>query len=301
MGLLGLLLTAVLTGCGQPVVASTPVTRLTAAPEGAYAVGVRTLDLARGGGRPLPTTVWYPIRRGAPDARLAPNAPMAPGRFPLVLFSHGLHSMPEMHAQLTARWAAAGFVVAAPAYPHTNRRASTFSRADIRNQPADAWQVIQQILRLDTAQHDLFAGHIDPARIAAAGHSAGGYTTAGLFGAGHAEQLRAGIIIAGAGMTGSSFGGPSAKMLFVHGAADGTVPISRSRAAFNQVPWPKAFLTVNRGDHGGYLAPGRRAFDQITSTTTDFLRWTLYGDLDARRRLPADATSPGTTEFDSRL
>ncbi|GAB3815423.1 alpha/beta hydrolase family protein [Micromonospora zhanjiangensis] len=300
-GLLGLLVAAVLSGCGQPVVASTPVTRVSTAQEGTYAVGVRTLRLARGPGRPLPTTVWYPVNRAASNGRTVQNAPIAAGRFPLVLFSHGLHSLPEMHGQLTSRWAAAGFVVAAPAYPHTNRRAGQFSRADIRNQPADAWQVVQQVLRLNDVPSDPFAGHLDPTRLAAAGHSAGGYTTAGLFSAGHAAQLRAGIVIAGAGMTGSSFGGPTAKMLFVHGNADGTVPISRGRAAFNQVPWPKAFLTVTRGDHGGYLAPGRRAFDQIVRTMTDFLRWALYGDLTARRRLPTDASSPGTTEFDSRL
>ena len=96
----------------------------------------------------------------------------------------------------------------------------------MRNQPADAWQVIRQIIRLDARRDDPLAGHIATDRLAAAGHSAGGYTTAGLFTNGHSSSLRAGIIIAGGGMPGgpSGFTGPRAALLFIHGGSDATVP-----------------------------------------------------------------------------
>jgi dienelactone hydrolase len=113
---------------------------------------------------------------------------VAAGRFPLMLYSHGL-----------------------------------------RRQPGDAWQVIRQIVRLDRVRGDLFAGHLDVTRIAAAGHSAGGFATAGMFTAGHSERLRAGIVIAGGGMAGA-FAGPAAALLFVHGEADPTVPLATGHA-----------------------------------------------------------------------
>ncbi|MFD0748305.1 alpha/beta hydrolase family protein [Phytohabitans flavus] len=141
-----------------------------AAPAITFPVGIRIVALARGPARPLPTTVWYPALFAGRDA------PIAAGPFPVVIYSHGLHSLPARHAEIISRWVAAGFVVAAPAYPRTREDARNFTRADVRNQPADAWYVVGKVLALP-----VFAGHLDGSRIGAAGHSAGGYTTAGLF------------------------------------------------------------------------------------------------------------------------
>lgn len=287
--LIGLVVALALTGCGRLVARPTgpPATAVTVAPVRTYPVGVRTLALHRDA-RPLPVQLWYP----------AAGDEVAPGRFPLVLFSHGLHSLPELHAPLTTRWAAAGFVVAAPAYPHTKRRAARFSRDDVRRQPADAWHVIDDVLRRDTAPGDPLAGHLDVTRIGAAGHSAGGFTTAGMFTASHSARLRAGIVIAAGAMPETTFAGPPAALLFVHGDADRTVSVARGRAGYQQVPWPKAFLTLPGQGHGEYLRPGRPGFDEVLRTTTDFLRATLYEDTAARRRIPAGAYRPGITRFD---
>ncbi|GIG85936.1 hypothetical protein Pen02_08720 [Plantactinospora endophytica] len=306
-GLFVLLLPIALTASGWVVAAPAPAAPPGSAPDRTYAVGVRTLDLGRGTTRPLPVTVWYPARgeptgtaAGGPGTPLR-DAPVAAGRFPIVLFSHGLHSLPELHAPLTTRWASAGFVVAAPAYPHTKRAARRFDRGDIRRQPGDAWRVIRHLTELDEVSGDRFAGHLAVTRIAAVGHSAGGYTTAGLFAPGHSEWLRGGIVLGGAGMPGSSFGGPPAPLLFVHGDADRVVSVARGRDAYRRVPWPKAFLTVRGQGHGEYLIPGRRGFPQTLAATTDFLRWTLYGDARARRALPAGAAAPGITALTDRL
>ncbi|HEX7743932.1 MAG TPA: alpha/beta hydrolase [Micromonosporaceae bacterium] len=292
---LAAVLLAALAGCGSAVAASTPAER-------SYPVGVRTLALSRGADRPLPTTVWYPAA-GVPLAADSPGgpvpgAPVAAGRFPIVLFSHGLHSLPEHHAQLTVRWAAAGFVVVAPAYPHTRLGAGRFDRADVRQQPADAWYVVRSVAALDLAFGDPFAGHLDPGRVAAVGHSAGGYTTAGLFTAGHSPTLRGGIVIAG-GMR-EQFGGPPAPMLFVHGSADPIVPAARGHDAFRRVRWPKAFLTLVGQGHGEYLLPGHAGFDPTMESMTDFLRWVLLDDPAARERLPLDDV-PGITTWAGRI
>lgn len=296
--LAAVLIPIALAACGQVAAAPAPGGTVARAPEGTYAVGVRTLLLHRGTTRPLPTIVWYPA---AGPAGRAPqrDAPIAAGRFPLVLFSHGLHGLPTDHTQFTTRWARAGFVVAAPAYPYTNRDTRRFDRRDVRNQPADALHVIRWIGALAGRRGDPFAGRLDSRMVAAVGHSAGGFTTAGLFTAGHSERLRAGIVIAG-GMR-DIFAGPPAALLFVHGAADPTVPVATGRSAYDKVPWPKAFLTLVGQGHGEYLTPGRAGFDQTAETMTDFLRWTLYGDAASRDRIPDDARRPGVTELSGRI
>src|SRR5437763_466113 len=67
-----------------------------AAPSGSFSLSVRDLHLNRGGDRPLPTRVW---------------SPTAAGRYPLVLFSHGLTARPTDYTDLITPWARAGFVV----------------------------------------------------------------------------------------------------------------------------------------------------------------------------------------------
>ncbi|WP_091322293.1 alpha/beta hydrolase family protein [Micromonospora chersina] len=228
-----------------------------------------------------------------------PDVPVAAGRFPVVVYSHGLHSLPDLHAPLTTRWAAAGFVVVAPTYPRTSLRARDFTRADVRNQPADGWRLIRHLVRLDARPGDPLAGHLAVDRFAAAGHSAGGFTTAGMFTSGHSRRLRAGIVIAGGGLAGS-FAGPVAPMLFVHGGADPIVPEPVGRAAYARSLGPAAFLGLPGQGHGEYLTPGRPGFAQVLAATTDFLRWTLYDDRRARDRLPADAVLPGVTTLTTR-
>ncbi|MEV4351281.1 alpha/beta hydrolase [Actinoplanes sp. NPDC049596] len=219
------------------------------------AVLTRTLLLSRGAGRPLPTTVWYP-------------SPLI-GRHPIVLFSHGLGGMPGDFAPLIAEWAEAGYVVAAPAYPHT-RRGVPLVRADIRSQPSDARYVADQVGRLSSTPGDPFFGHVDLSRWAAVGFSAGGTTTLGLFGPGHDPRLRAGVSVAGREAP-AGYGGRSAPLLFVHGSRDRVVPPAAGRRAFQADPWPKRFVTVRGAGHGEYLSPGNASYGRISGTILAFL------------------------------
>lgn len=290
-----------------------------------YPVGLRRLDLHRGRNRPLPTLVFYPAtwspqsdlpalpaafeadakartgtgrnkRTKAAARRLAiatlesrsgariGSAP-AGGRFPLVLFCHGLSGSAERYAATLAALASAGFVVAAPTFPNTSEFTVDFRRSDIVNQPADARYVLNRVERLNLTPGDPLRHRIDTDHIAAIGHSAGGYTTTGLLTAGHDPHLRSAVIMAGWAAKGAFHGTP-ATMLFLQGTADPIVPVAVSRGVYARVPWPKSYLLMRRNSHATYLRPGDLGYATMRSTVTDFLRWTLLGDEEAHQRLP---------------
>ena len=258
------------------------------APTRSYSVGTQTRRLARGD-RLLPTSVWYPARRAGS------GTPAVTGTFPLVLFSHGLNGLPANYAPLLRRWAASGFVVAAPAYPHTRHGASDPALSDVVAQPADVSAVITAVL-----EPGRLRARVDPRRIAAAGHSAGGITTVLLFGPDRDPRLVAGVVLAGTVVNvAPTFRGSRAWLLFVHGDADPLVPYTGGRLAYRADPWAKAFLTLpGQGHADPYLYPGTSAYDEVVATTRDFLRLALYGDRAAGRRMAADSRPAGRLESD---
>lgn len=181
-------------------------------------------------------------------------------------------------------------MVAAPAFPHTAGGVPDFNPLDLVNQPTDVGYVITQVVaRLPKL--------VRPDRIAAAGHSAGGITTLGMFAGARDERLKAGLVLSGRQLVTTPLAGAPAPMLFVHGKLDPTVAYADGRAAFDVVRWPKAFLTVTKG---GHIATGA-ALDVIAATSTDFWRWSLYGDRAAKSRLPRDATRGGLATLTDRL
>jgi len=274
----------------SPTVTSAPAPAATGrAPAETFDVDTRQLRLSRGADRPLPVTIWYP------DADA--------GRFPVILFSHGLTGRPADYAPLLERWAAAGFVIAAPTYPHTSRGAERSDPLDVLNQPADATYVLTEVLKLDRRAGDALRGRLATDRLAAAGHSAGGITTIGLFSVSRDERLDAGVVLSGSALgVGLGFTGPAAPLLFVHGQRDAVVSYASGKAAYDSVPWPKALLTLPDGDHGqSLLREGNRAFEVVADSTLDFWRWSLYGDAAAKRRLAEDAESAGLGRLDDRL
>jgi dienelactone hydrolase len=232
------MLLALLSACGAPARTASSVSR-------AASPRVRVLHFARGADRPLETTVWSPADGG---------------RHPVVLFSHGLGGLPSQFAPIAATWVAAGFVVVAPAYPHTNGKTKVNS-ADVRRQPADAEFVLRS-LRGDPS--------VDLGHVAAIGFSAGGTTTLGLLHPGHWPGLVAAVSIAGRRPS-SAYGGKPVPVLFVHGDQDPTVPLAAGRAAYEALPWPKTFVTVPGGHHGDYLNPGNPEYPRISQTIRAFL------------------------------
>jgi hypothetical protein len=256
------------------------------APARSYPVGRRILKFARGS-RPLKTTVWYPA------TATGDNTGIATGTFPAMVFSHGLDATPDMYATIVAPFVKAGIVVAAPWYPYTARGMAEYQPADLVNQPADASSVLDQLL----ARRSPFATSIDPARLAAGGHSGGGITTSGLFSSYRDTRLKAGLILAGTDFQGQPFGGPAAAMLFIHGTDDDTVAWRAGHTVFQAVPWSRAFLSIDGGGHS------LESWDMgvATSTATEFLRWSLYGDDAAKSRIPAAAKAGGIAKLTNQL
>jgi len=271
-----------------PPIAPLPV------PDRPYPVSRRTLDLSNGD-RPLRTLVLFPASEYVDG-----TFNVAPGAFPLVLFSHGLRGDPARYESDLTPIAAAGFVVVAPTYPGTSADAEDYDPLDVLNQPADASAVISAVLALAEDPADRLFGHIDEERVGSIGHSAGGYTTVGLLTNDRDERIRSAVVLAGSGLS-NAFQGPPAALLFVHGQEDAVVPYEYGRTTYAQVPWPKAFLTVVGGDHANFLTRSSPAFGAVNATVLDFLRATLYGDPDAFGRIPGEATVPGTTRFESTI
>jgi dienelactone hydrolase len=253
------------------------------APAETFALSVRHLRLSRGKDRPLPTTIWYPE--------------IGNGPFPVIVFSHGLTSEPSAYASLLTRWAHAGFVVAAPEFPYTHYQVKDYRPLDVANQPADASYVLGQVLALNAKSGDVLQNRLDTVNVAAAGHSAGGITTIGLFTSARDDRLTAGIVLSGEQVLPAPFTGPTAKILFVHGRLDNTVPYKNGLAAFQAVPWPKAMMSVTKGGHVAIT----KDFGPVLATTTDFWRWSLYGDPTAKARLKDDATEGGTATLTDHL
>ncbi len=121
-------------------------------------------------GRDLDLTVWYPAApggmpvvngesvffRGTPGMR---DAPVAEGRFPLVVFSHGAGLAGDAHAMswIAAPLAAQGFIVAAPTHPrNTGANRSAAETMKLWRRPADITATLDAI-KDDTALQE----HID--------------------------------------------------------------------------------------------------------------------------------------------
>ncbi|MEH1027356.1 alpha/beta hydrolase family protein [Micromonospora profundi] len=284
-----------------PAASATPTPQVPAgtAPETAFAVGVRQLKLNRDG-RALPVTLWYPAAGKAGGAAKR-SATAAQGRFPVVMFSHGLTGHPDDYAPLLTRWVAAGFVVAAPIFPHTSR-GSDGKLVDVLNQPADVSYALTQVLNLDAKAGDGLRGRLATDRVAAAGHSAGGVTTIGLFTGARDERLDAGVVFAGTAVgVGTAFAGAAAPQLFVHGELDEVVDYAAGKAVYDKVPWPKALLSLPKGDHGRGLLGNVKTLRVVSDTSIEFLRWSLYGDAAAKERLSTGAERGDLATFDDHL
>ena len=140
-------------------------------------VGFETTTVRDGVGPPLAVGVWYPTTASAAAQALdgwtqvvAPAGPVAPGRHPLVVVSHGSGGSLAGHYDTALALARAGFVVAALTHPGDNYRDRS-QVTDVAARPRALRRLVDHMLREWPRRAAL-----DSARVGAFGFSNGGYT-----------------------------------------------------------------------------------------------------------------------------
>ncbi len=227
--------------------------------------------------RTLVTELWYPAD--------------APGTVPLVVFSHGVAGHPDKFSMLFEAWAAAGYAVAAPAFPLTSQGATPgLGGNDLANQPDDVSFVLDSVLAEAGAGGPL-DGVIDPERIGVAGLSLGGMTTyAVAFGGDQYRDDRADAVIVMAttpavpeGELDLAHGLP---LLILHGSADPIFDVAAAQGAYDAAVAPRALVVLDGQSHAPPFEDDPTPVDdEVRSMTVAWWdRW-LGGDADASDRL----------------
>lgn len=247
-------------------------------------------------GRALPVIVLYPAE-GAPGqpGEFVDDAPGAPGAFPLVVYSHGVAATGTDRNDALARWASAGYVVAAPTFPLTSE--GMRGVADLVNQPADLRFVVES---LRSSMQEL--GHPLQGRVlfdclALAGHSLGGATTLAAAFDPCCAGLGPSAVIEIGGMQalltpGEDYSDAApVPVLVVHGAQDATIPYDQAQGVVDAVPGPAWLLTFPEGGHNSMFAPPE--VDVLTDAVVSFLDAELKGASASFDGLPARVDASG--------
>lgn len=249
--------------------------------------------------RTLHTTIYYPARGKAGDS-VTPGAPpdRKHGPYPLIVYSHGHNSFGAEFEPLLRQWASAGYVVAAPDFPLSNKNSpGGATAADLPQQPADARFVIDRMLALDAKRSGTFSAMVDPKRIGASGHSLGAMTTYRLVYETCCADARVKAAAPMSGIAGDPpqfFTGISTPLLAEHGDADGTLPYQSGADSFAKASPPKFFLTLIGGGHTPpYRGAPEPAPTTVAHVTLDFFDRYLKSDRSALGRLHEDADQPG--------
>jgi predicted dienelactone hydrolase len=150
---------------------------IVAAPALAAGVGFEEVKIPNGEGLPLTAGIWYPTEApaaphalGAFTQTVAPGAPVAGDRLPLVVMSHGGGSWYGGHYDTALALAHAGFIAAA-----VSHAGDTY---DDQSGVLQLWRRPAQLRRLVDYMLYEWRGHehIDAARVGAFGFSNGGFT-----------------------------------------------------------------------------------------------------------------------------
>ena len=260
------------------VSAATPTTSVLLTPAGGtYGVGMKTITLvdhSRGtdadtkngvaakDDRTLPTVILYPTTNRDDDAT-SDKHPVAKGRFPLVVFAHGITASGPAYVPIAKRIAAKGFIVALPTFPLTSGPKGWSNFNQLVNQPYDVTFVIGQVLKRASGNDPVLAGHVDADEVAVAGHSLGAITALYSFNS-CCRDRRVKAVVAISGLLfpakdkTDNFDNPPSDLplLLLHGDKDGTVPYGAGSqhifASFTKVP--RAFVTFPGVGHINILS-----------------------------------------------
>ena len=215
------------------------------------AAGATTTIMVTNGGRTLPTTLTIP-----PGSR----------PWPTVVFAAGYDIEPGAYEQLTHSWAAAGYLVAAPASPGMAPSQGPVTEAQLPNVPGDLSAVATRLVA---------DGLADPGRLAAVGHSDGASAVGALaLTADHADaRFRAFVVLAGDITTLPDAYGPrnAAPLLAATGGADEFNNAVLTPQLYRTAAAPKALVVAHGGSHlGSFLGDAPQA-TAMRAAILDFL------------------------------
>lgn len=209
-------------------------------------------------GRALPTTLYVPPQRDAA---------------PLIVFGHGFYGHPRKFTRLLSRWADEGYVVAAPAFPHTNDgNPPPYKMEDVVNQPGDVSFVLDELLA---------RGLGEPERIGVGGFSLGAETAlaVGLHPEYADARVRAVVAIAGALFDDDFVTGVlrPVPLLLVHGTADTKNDRYAAALAFyERAHEPKRLVALEGAGHDICQDSGMPYAEEVAEVTTAFWREHLH-------------------------
>lgn len=247
--------------------------------------------------RTLRTLLVYPAAVDGSATDPVENAQPAGGPYPLVLLAHGLSGYPEGYGEFLVAIASGGYVVVAPEFPRSSRfNPGGADAGDTGSQPGDLSFLIDSIVHLDADPQWPLAGMVDSSKIAAIGHSNGAITVLGIGANSCCRDERVDAVVPMAGPP-APFEGEydftdTPPILIIHGTKDPLILYATSPALFNDISAIKGLLTLEGADHGSWLGSGSGLFDDVVTTTLDFLAVALDGDEDAATRLQLPRSSP---------
>jgi predicted dienelactone hydrolase len=263
-------------------------------PRRPFPVGLRKLTFTypprEGPPRERKVVLWYPTAgKEQPydyfglKGFATPDAPLAPGAHPVILFSHGYRGAAVQTIFLMEAFAREGYVVAAIDHADslTEKQdkpvdlgiffdVKKWDETRFRDRHDDLVALLDHLLELDGDKDSFLHGHLDRNAIGAAGHSLGGYAVMGMLGGWpdwRDERIRAGLLL-------SPYVLPFTKNLHAvespvmlqGGTQDwGITPFLQ--ATYDPLPGPKYYLVLKNANHFEWTN-----FIEQGKTTTDVVK-----------------------------
>jgi alpha-beta hydrolase superfamily lysophospholipase len=255
--------------------------------------------------RTLKTTIYYPAKGTYVEDTIVDGAPPVKkdAPYPLILFSHGLTANATVYEGVINEWVSAGYAVAAPDYPLSSTNApggNVFVNglSDVKNQPADASFVIDEVLALSKEAGTL-RGLVDKKQIGASGHSLGGITTYGLTYSTCCIDKRIDAAAPMSGLAGlvadgtTYFRDVDTPLLILHGDSDPLVPYQAGLDAYAKASAPKFFVTLTATGHvTPFVGAEGPSGDVLVASGLAFWDYFLKGDRDGLERLRDSVPDP---------
>src|SRR5262245_14365287 len=221
--------------------------------------------------------LWYPAtgedqpyNYHGQQGYATPDAPVAPGSHPLILFSHGFLGAADQTIFLMEAFARDGYIVAAVNHADAGNRdrktpvarpdfadVKSWDETKFRDRRDDLVALLDHLLELDDRDDSFLHGHIDRQAVGAAGHSLGGYTVLGLVGgwpSWREPRVRAALLLSPYALPylrGTNLRSVETPVMLQGGTLDwGITPFLPD--VYKPLPGPKYYLVLKNETHFGW-------------------------------------------------